>query len=154
MTRFVLVGRLALRDLRRRPAEAALLLLVIMAASATLTLGLVLNGATSNPYQRTRHATAGPDAVASFLNLPPGPSLAAGLAGLDALARTPGVTGHSGPYPVTWAVIKAHGATAGVMAEGRDPVPASIDQPEVTQGSWVGSGGVVVEGSQPGGSSR
>jgi putative ABC transport system permease protein len=147
VTRFVLVRRLALRDLRRRPAEAALLLLVIMAASAALTLGLVLNGVTSNPYQRTREATAGPDAVGGFLNLPPGPSLTAGLASLEALARVPGVTGHGGPYPVTWAVIRAHGVTAGVMAEGRDPAPASVDQPEVTQGSWVRGGGVVVERS-------
>lgn len=147
MTRFRLIWRLALRDVRRRPVQAGLLLLVIMASSAALTLGLVLNGVTSNPYQRTREATAGPDAVASFLNQPPGPSLASGLASLKAIARVHGVIGHTGPYPVTWAVIRANGVTAGVMAEGRDTAPASIDQPAVTQGSWAPGSGVVMERS-------
>ena len=64
--RGVLLGRLASRDLRYRPAQAALLLLVITAATATLTLGLALHGVTSQPYQRTRAATNGPDVVAIF----------------------------------------------------------------------------------------
>src|SRR5918994_1023730 len=65
MGRFLLVGRLAARDLRRRPAEAALLLLAITAATTTLTLGLVLRDVASDPYQRTREATAGADVVAA-----------------------------------------------------------------------------------------
>ena len=62
--RSLLIGRLAGRDLRYRPGQAALLLLVITAATATLTLGLALHGVTSQPYQRTRAATNGPDVVA------------------------------------------------------------------------------------------
>jgi len=31
------------------------------------------------------------------------------------------------------------------MAEGRDPKPASLDQPALTQGGWVRDGGVVIE---------
>ena len=69
----------------------------------------------------------------------------ANLAGLEALANAPGVIGHSGPYPVTWATLKAHGHTVTAQAEGRDSAPAPIDQPKLTQGSWVGDGGVVVE---------
>ena len=65
MGRLLLVGRLAARDLRRRPAEAALLLLAITAATAILTLGLVLRGVISKPYETTREATAGPDVVAA-----------------------------------------------------------------------------------------
>ena len=65
MGRVLLVFRLAARDLLRRPAEAALLLIAITAATTTLTLGLVLHGVTSKPYQTTREATAGPDVVAS-----------------------------------------------------------------------------------------
>ena len=42
MGRILLVGRLAVRDLRRRRIEAALLLLALMAATTTLSLGLVL----------------------------------------------------------------------------------------------------------------
>ena len=54
-----------MRDLRRRRIETALLLLAIMAATTTLTLGLVLHEAASDPYQSTREATNGPDVVAS-----------------------------------------------------------------------------------------
>ena len=71
MGRILLVGRLAVRDLRRRRIEAALLLLAIMAATTTLTLGLVLRDAASDPYQSTREATNGPDVVASVAASPP-----------------------------------------------------------------------------------
>ena len=64
MGRFLLVSRLAARDLRRRRAEAALMLIVITATTATLTLGLALSGVTSNPYLHTRAVTAGPDVIA------------------------------------------------------------------------------------------
>ncbi|HEY3014044.1 MAG TPA: hypothetical protein VGJ41_02980, partial [Nocardioides sp.] len=104
MGRVLLVGRLAARDLRRRPAEAALLLLAIMAATTTLTLGLVLHDVASDPYQRTREATAGPDVVAT-VSADRFESQPADRASLEALAEAPGVVGHSGPYPVTGAVL-------------------------------------------------
>ena len=64
MSRILVVGRLVARDLRHRPGQAVLMLLAITAATATLTLGLVLHGVTSQPYQQTRAATNGPDEVA------------------------------------------------------------------------------------------
>jgi ABC-type lipoprotein release transport system permease subunit len=142
--RILLVGRLAARDLRRRPAEAALLLLAITAATTVLTLGLVLNDVASDPYQRTREATAGPDVVAS-VSPDPVASRPADLASLEALADAPGVVANSGPYPVTGAVLEAQGQLATAQVEGRDPAAATVDQPKVTQGSWVEDGGVVVE---------
>ena len=138
MGRILLVGRLAVRDLRRRRIEAALLLLAIMAATTTLTLGLVLRDAASDPYQSTREATNGPDVVASV-------SQPAERSGLEELASAPGVIDHSGPYPVTPAELQASGRTSDVQAVGRDAAPASVDQPELIQGSWVSDGGVVVE---------
>jgi ABC-type lipoprotein release transport system permease subunit len=144
MGRVLLVGRLALRDLRRHPGEAALLLLAIMATTTTLTLGLVLHGVVRDPYQSTREATAGPDVVASVAPDPFGGS-PADLASLEALTDAPGVVGHSGPYPVTRALLDTHGRMADVHAVGRDTTPASIDQPALTEGSWLGVGGVVVE---------
>jgi ABC-type lipoprotein release transport system permease subunit len=155
--RVLLVGRLAARDLRRRPTEAALLLLAIAAATTVLTLGLVLRGVTNDPYQDTRVATAGPDVVASVGPDPfNGP---ADLAGLDALTDAPGVVNRSGPYPVVGAELEADGVTgsrrtprgeviggaAGVWAVGRDPEAASVDRPELTQGGWVRDGGAVLE---------
>jgi putative ABC transport system permease protein len=136
--RVLLVGRLAVRDLRRRRTEAALLLLALVAATTTLTLGLVLRDAASDPYQSTREATNGPDVVASV-------SQPAQLSGLEELASAPGVVGHSGPYPVIPANLQASGRTSDVQAVGRDAAPASVDQPQLLQGSWVGDGGVVVE---------
>jgi hypothetical protein len=121
MGRVLLVLRLAARDLRRRPAEAALLLLAITAATTTLTLGLVLRDVASDPYQRTREATAGPDVVAT---VSPGPRPAA-PAGLEALTDAPGVAGHSGPYPVTGAVLEVRGQLATAQLEGRDSAGSS-----------------------------
>ena len=74
MGRILLVVRLALRDLRRRRTEAALLLLAILAATTTLTLGLVLRDAASDPYESTRAATNGPDVVAGTPRSPAVPT--------------------------------------------------------------------------------
>jgi putative ABC transport system permease protein len=138
MGRILLVGRLAVRDLRRRRVEAALLLLAIMAATTTLTLGLVLRDAAGDPYQSTRESTDGPDVVASV-------SRPAGLPGLEELAGAPGVLDHSGPYPVTPAELRTSSRTSDVQVVGRDAAPAPVDQPELLLGSWVSDGGVVVE---------
>ena len=158
MSRLRLVGRLVARDLRRRPGQALLMLLAITAATATLTLGLVLHGVTSQPYQQTRAATRGPDEVA-YIGQPPvtdGPPGSAppatgtrlqkqAQAQATKLARTPGVTASSGPFPLAGALVRANGLTAGAEAEGRDETPASVDQPRLTAGSWVRPGGVVLE---------
>lgn len=147
MGQILLACRLAGRDLRHRPAQPLLLVLVLTAAMATLTLGLALHGVTRAPFGQTRAATAGPDVVASSTGFSGAAESGAAARGrLAALARVPGVTAHSGPYPVAWPVLRAHGTTADVMAEGRDPGRAAVDQPEVIQGSWLrGSGGVVLE---------
>ena len=153
MSRILLVGRLVARDLRHRPGQAVLMLLAITAATATLTLGLVLHGVTSQPYQQTRAATRGPDELA-YLGSPlaaPGPrATGSALQKLvrtqaGALARAPGVTGSSGPYPLAGALVRANGLVAGAEAEGRDVAPARVDQPALTAGSWVRPGGVVLE---------
>jgi putative ABC transport system permease protein len=148
MGRIFLLCRLAARDLQRRRGEAVMLLVAFMAATTALTLGLVLHGVTSQPYQSTRAATAGPDVLAAAFPSNNGPPAdLAGLAGLARLTHVQGVIGHSGPYPVAFSVLSANGHTDAVLAEGRDPAPASVDQPELTQGTWVRNGEVVVERS-------
>ena len=144
MGRLLLVGRLAVRDLRRRPAEAVFLLLAILAGTTTLTLGLVLHGVSDDAYQSTRDATAGPDVVAA-VSPPPVEGGPSDLASLEALIAEPGVVGHSGPYPVISAELATNDATFPVQAEGRDATAASIDQPELTEGRWLTDGEVVVE---------
>ena len=101
---------------------------------------------TSKPYGQTRAATAGPDVVASSVGFTNSEQIsAAALARFAALAHAAGVTAYSGPYPVAWPVLRAHGITADAMAEGRDAAPAVVDQPKIIQGTWVHADGVVIE---------
>jgi ABC-type lipoprotein release transport system permease subunit len=142
MGRVLLVCRLAARDLRRRPAEAALLLLAILAATTTLTLGLVLRGVIDKPYQSTREATDGPDVIAALF---PRSGGTVDSAEVKALTGAPGVVAHSGPYPVAGAVLEANGRTVVAQTQGRDTAVAQVDQPKPTKGGWVRPGGVVLE---------
>jgi putative ABC transport system permease protein len=141
MGRLLLISRLALRDLRHRPVEALLVLVAITAATAMLTLGLVLRGvATAPSYEQTRAVTAGPDVVANNVSAPE-------LPGLLTQARKAGAAAIGGPYPVASVTMRADGYATGVTAEGRDAAPAAVDRPALTQGTWVRAGGVVVERS-------
>jgi putative ABC transport system permease protein len=132
----LLVFRLAVRDVRRHLAQAALLVVAIAAATATLTMGLAMNGVTSqHPYATTRAATKGPDVVAYL----------GSASQAKPLIHASGVMATSGPYPVASGVIHFDGRTADVFAEGRTTTPAAVDEPLVTGGSWVRPGGVVIE---------
>jgi putative ABC transport system permease protein len=135
MGRAFLVYRLAVRDLRHHAAQAVLLVIAIAAATATLTMALSMNGVTSQPYSATKAATDGPDVVAYLTST--------GQA--KALVHAPGVASSSGPYPVVAAIIGFDGRTAGVLAQGRGQEQAAVDRPDVTAGSWVRPGGVVLE---------
>jgi putative ABC transport system permease protein len=132
----VLVFRLAARDVRRHAAQAVLLVVAIAAATATLTMGLALNGVTSqSPYLTTRAATKGPDVVGYLTS----------AAQASSLTHASGVANHSGPFPVASATIHFDGRQADVFAEGRSTSPSAVDQPLLTAGSWVRPGGVVIE---------
>lgn len=124
-----------------------MLLLAIMAATSTLTIGLVLHGETRHPYEQTRVQTAGPDVVASGATNQHGDTTSPALAKLEALTHATGVADHSGPFPATVAVLRARGIVAGAEVEGRAPAAAAVDQPKVTQGRWVQPRGAVIEQS-------
>ncbi len=132
---FLLVARLAVRDLRRRRTAAALLLVAIAVTATTLTLGLAVRGSAGPSWERTRAATAGPDAVAT----------SARAAELRTLAGAPGVREASGPYPLISAELRFRGIRVSAKVQGRDVRPAAVDRPQVTEGTWVRGGGVVVE---------
>jgi hypothetical protein len=142
MGRSLLVLRLARRDLRRRPVEAILALLVMIVATTTLTIGLALHGVTDDPYEQTRAATAGPDAVAGFLSEDGTPPATAAV---DAVTRLPGVTGHGSVMPLAHTTLSLGGRTATVQALGREPGGDPVDRPKLTSGAWVGAGSVVLE---------
>src|SRR5579862_7444494 len=141
MGKLLIVIRLGGKEVRRNPVEALLLLVAIVAATTTLTVALALHGVTSAPYAATRAATAGPDVVASVQQDGRLPSQ------LTALEHTPGVVDSSGPYLIAMPNLVVGGHSDPVMAEGRDPSGASVDQPKLTAGHWVTNGGVVVERS-------
>ena len=64
MGRILLIWRLVVGDVSRRPVQSLLLMVMIVTTTTTLSLGLALRHASQNPFARTRAATKGPDVVA------------------------------------------------------------------------------------------
>ncbi len=141
--RVLLVWRLVIGDVRRRRVQSLLLLVMIVTTTATLTLGLALHHVSQNPFARTRTATKGPDLVAQNGPAPgssrPSPSQFAPL------IHARGVAATAGPFPVAFTRLTAPGINIPADAEGRDHAPAAVDQPLLTAGHWVSSGGAVIE---------
>ncbi|GGL91904.1 hypothetical protein GCM10010129_39600 [Streptomyces fumigatiscleroticus] len=140
MGHLLLMWRLVVRDMRRRPGEAVMFLLAVTTATASLTLGLATTDAVATAYLNTREATAGPDIVAITTATDP-----SDLA--ERLAHTPGVAAQADPVFSFSTIVRAHGRTVRSAVEGRDSAPSAVDRPLVTSGTWVRSGGVVVERS-------
>ncbi|WP_285580625.1 ABC transporter permease [Herbidospora sp. NBRC 101105] len=140
MGRVLLVFRLVLGDLRRHPGPAVLLVLSTLVATAVLSLGMSLPGATERLYLQTRAATAGPDVVV----VAPGTSRAADAA-LRSLENVPGVAARSRTYRTFFTPITTSGGEVRAAVLGADAKPGPIDRPLVTSGAWVRPGGVVVE---------
>ena len=161
MGELLAIWRLAARDIRHRPVQAMLLLLAITAGTATLSLGLSLQGTTSNPYARTRAATNGPDVIAAAFsggsNAQGSASVTPGEGGgpagggqpnaapLIPLEHAPGVVTYSGPFPITWTTLQAGNTAGSAEIEGRSSATSPVDQPKLLRGTWVRPGGVVVE---------
>jgi ABC-type antimicrobial peptide transport system permease subunit len=152
--RALLLFRLARQDIRHHFAQAVLLVVAIAAATAVLSVAFALNGVNTNPYQQTMAATKGPDVVAQS-GYDPYTSVTspADLAALVALNHAKGVAAHSGPYPIVGGtgpvgpVMRSTDIVTSVQVEGREPGVAAVDQPKVTDGTWIRPGGVVVERS-------
>ena len=144
MGRLLLVSRLVIGDIKRRRVQSALLLLMIVTTTTTLTIGIALHGVTDSPFARTRFATRGPDIVAQVIPGRGAPAEGAARA-FTPLLRARGVAGASGPYPLAIAQLTARSIDVPAEAEGRDAAPATIDQPALTAGRWVTSGGAVIE---------
>ncbi|WP_405085309.1 FtsX-like permease family protein [Microbispora sp. NBC_01389] len=146
MGSFALVVRLVLADVRRHRAQAAMLLLAVTVATATMALGLSLRGVSAALYEQTRAATAGPDVVA--LSGDTGPAVTSALA---SLADDPEVIAHHGPYRIVYADLTTHGShmssavSSGVVVHGFAETPGTVNRPLVTSGRWVRPGGAVVE---------
>jgi ABC-type antimicrobial peptide transport system permease subunit len=152
--RALLLFRLARQDIRHHAAQAVLLVVAIAAATAVLSLAFTLNGVNANPYRQTMAATKGPDVVAQSGNDPyTGVTSPADLTALVALNHAQGVKAYGGPYPIVGDTgpvgpdLRSTDIVTSVQVEGRPPGVAAVDQPKVTDGTWIRPGGVVVERS-------
>ena len=100
MGRALLIWRLVLGDVKRRPVQSLLLVVMIVTATTTLSLGLALRHASQSPFARTRAATKGPDYVAETGPVPgsgrPSPSQFAPLIHDHWVAAT------AGPFPIAY----------------------------------------------------
>jgi len=141
----LLVWRLVRGDIKRRWVQSLMLVVMIAATTATLTLSLAIQGVTDSPFAHTRAATKGPDVAGLFE--PDFHGTAGTLKEFEALRHAPGVTGSSGPFPVTRLELTYGGHKVRVHAEGRNSDQATLDQPLLTAGHWTTPDGVVVERS-------
>ena len=155
MGRLLLIYRLVIGDIRRRPVESALLLVVIVTTATTLALGLALRQVAQSPFARTKAATRGPDVVVHGQPTPGSPlqlNHAAKMQGLSTqsqafarLGHAAGIAAIGGPFPLAFVRLTAPGIDVAVNAEGRTYAPSAVNQPLVTAGRWVRPGGVVLE---------
>ncbi|MFG1755589.1 ABC transporter permease [Streptosporangium sandarakinum] len=137
----MLIVRLALADMRRHKIQAAMLLLAVTVATATMTLGLSLRGVSDALYEQTRAATAGPDVVA--LSGETGPTVTSAL---TSLTDDPEVVAHHGPYRIVYADLATRDSISSpVVVQGFAETPGTLNRPLVTSGHWVRPGGTVLE---------
>ena len=143
-----LVLRLAHRNLRRRPGQAALLLVTLTIATFTLGTAMALQGIGDGPWNRVFRATNGPHVSFVAFLTPDGPDDAARLAdlrrGAVEMAESPGVVAVGGPWTHLFGSLQVPRGTEDITAEVRDPGPSAVDQPLVTDGRWLSPGGGVV----------
>jgi putative ABC transport system permease protein len=145
-----LAGRLAARNLRRRPGQALLLLLTLTIATGVLGVAMSLYGSADQPWNRVWRATDGFHVSFNVYHPPDEPGDRALVERLRRrarqLTRAPEVVGVGGPWNHLYGRIRIAGGEEDLTAELRDPGPYQVDQPLVTAGQWLGQGdGVVLE---------
>jgi putative ABC transport system permease protein len=132
-----LLARLGWRDTRSHPLGPLLLAVTVAVAAGALTLVFEVGPAANAPWDATWRAAGSPHAVV------------VGAAGtnVDQVLAAPEVTEVAGPFPLVYDQLASGPYRLSVQIIGRDSEPTTVDQPVVTDGSWVRPGGVVVEGS-------
>jgi putative ABC transport system permease protein len=146
-----LAVRLAWCNLRRRPAQAVLLLLTLTLATATFGAGMALYGSADRPWDRVWAATDGFHVSAAYYRDRDvdraDVDLDAARARFAELAAAPEVRAVGGPWTHLYGLLDVDGGSEDLTAEIRDPGRSAVDQPLVTAGSWLsaGSDGVVLE---------
>jgi putative ABC transport system permease protein len=132
----VAVVKLAFAGIGQRKLDAALTLLIVTIAAATLAVALNVRAVAEEPWERTFAATRGADVVAfsSGHDLRP-------------LIRAPGVTAAAGPFPAALTSLRHQGKRYGVLLQARPQTPTQIERPLMSDGTWLGQGAIVLERS-------
>jgi len=122
----------AMRDLRRRRVQAAVVFVTTLLAVGTATIALTLIGQTSDPYQVAFDSQKGAHLqVAYDGTVDPG-----ALAGTSALI---GASASAGPYRATDMQFQSGGHKYGVTTIGRDDPGGDVGQLRITSGRWPSS---------------
>ena len=138
--------RLAWRNLRRRPGQAALLLVTLTIATGTLSVGTWLYGSADGPWDRVWRATNGFHVSVAYYHDrdAPKPQLDRALRTASALGGDPGVAAVGGPWTLLDGRLDVGRGNVDLTAEIRRPGRSPVDQPLVTAGRWLGAGGGIV----------
>jgi ABC-type lipoprotein release transport system permease subunit len=150
MRSFRLAVRLARCNVRRRPAQAVLLLTLTL-ATGMFGAGMALYGSADRPWDRVWAATDGFHVSAAYYRDRgvdrADVDLDAARARFAELAAGPEVRAVGGPWTHLYGLLDVDGGSEDLTAEIRDAGRSAVDQPLVTAGSWLsaGSDGVVLE---------
>ena len=126
----------AIRDIRRRRLQAAVIFVTTLLAVGTGTLALMLIAQTTDPYQVAFDAQRGAHLSVAFdSQVDPGT-----LAGTPALI---GAKTYGGPYRATALQFQSGGHKYAVTAIGRDNPGGDVGQLRVVAGRWPTGGGEV-----------
>src|SRR6202521_5036277 len=123
----------AIRDLRRRRLQAAVVFVTTMLAVGTGTIALTLIAQTKDPYQTAFEAQRGAHLVVDF----------DGKVDPGTLATTPAAIGASafaGPYRATGLQFQSGSHKYTVTAIARDNPGGDVGQLRITGGRWPSSG--------------
>ena len=141
--------RLALRNLQRRPGQAALLLLTLTIATGTLAVGMWLYGSADRPWDQVWTRTHGFHVQVDYYAFGgprKGVNLSRSRSEAMSLAKDPRVVAVGGPWTVLDGRLDTGSQTVNLSAQVRRPGNSRVDQPLITSGQWLGSGeGIVLE---------
>jgi putative ABC transport system permease protein len=126
MTRLLL--RTAIVNLRSRPLQTTMVAVIVVAASATLSLAVSLRAGAADPYEQLARATNAAD-VHVFA---PG-----GHTDLAQLKHARGVRAADGPYELLGVRIRNRPSNLNLALEGVGDRPLRIGRPKVTDGRWL-----------------
>jgi putative ABC transport system permease protein len=127
--------RKALADLRSRRLQTVLIMLILILATAVLTVSVALlrSDSTNNPWERIFAETNGAHVWFTSSNAD---------VDLAPIARLDGAAASVGPLPYVWGAFLAHNhGKYGLGLYGTSAVLPLVGRPSVSDGNWLAVGG-------------